>query len=273
MTKECDLSIVTISMNHGHFLKGLCESLERESDSVNFEMIMIDNCSLDDTRSIIQNEFPWVNLVVNNEIKNFSYNNNHGFSLARGRYVLFLNPDIVVLDGALETLVAFMDHNPDVGVCGPRLLNPDMSNQPSFRKYSTPKILLMRGLKLDSFFPDSRCLKDYFMDDVNVDSPINVDWLMGSAMVFRRDALNQVGGFDERYPLYFEDQDLCRRTWESNYRVTFVPHAEMIHYYARDSAKSPFSKKARMHYISMFYYFYKYYFSHRRIEPKISIFS
>ncbi len=270
--KSCDLSIVTISMNHGHFLKGLCESLEKESDSVNFEMVMIDNCSLDDTCSIIQNEFPWVNLIINSESKNFSYNNNHGFSLSRGRYVLFLNPDIVVLDGALETLVAFMDDNPDVGVCGPRLLNPDMSHQPSFRKYSTPKILLMRGLKLDSFFPDSRCLKDYFMDDVTVDFPINVDWLMGSAMMFRRNAFEKVSGFDERYPLYFEDQDLCRRTWESNYRVTFIPQAEMIHYYGRDSAKSPLSKRARMHYISMFYYLYKNYISRHRILPRISKF-
>ena len=201
MTKECDLYIVTISMNHGRFLKGLCESLEKERASVNFEMIMIDNCSIDDTCSIIQNEFSWVNFVVNSVSKNFSYNNKHGFSLSCGRYVLFLNPDIVVLDGALKALVDFMDNNPDIGVCGPRLLNADMTHQPSFRKYSTPKILLMRGLKLDSFFPDSRCLKDYFMDDVTVDFPINVDWLMGSAMMFRRDALNQVGGFDERYPL------------------------------------------------------------------------
>lgn len=272
MTKKCELSIVTISMNHGRFLKGLCESLEKEHDSVDFEMVMIDNCSLDDTRSIIQNEFPWVNLVVNNETRSFSYNNNYGFSLSSGRYVLFLNPDIVVLNGALKALVEFMDRNPDVGVCGPRLLNPDMSHQPSFRKYSTPKILLMRGLRLDSLFPNSRCLKDYFMDDVNGDNSLDVDWLTGSAILFRRDALNQVGGFDERYPLYFEDQDLCRRTWEKKWRVTFVPQAEMIHYYARDSAKNPFSKKARMHYISMLYYLYKYYFSHRRIEPKISIF-
>lgn len=272
MTKKCELSIVTISMNHGRFLKGLCESLEKERTPVNFEMIMVDNCSIDDTCSIIQNEFSWVNLVVNNEIKNFSYNNNHGFSLSSGRYVLFLNPDIVVLDGALKALVSFMDGNPDVGVCGPRLLNSDMTPQPSFRRYSTPKILLMRGLKLDSFFPDSRCLKDYFMDDVNSDHPHDVDWLTGSAMMFQKNVFEKVGGFDERYPLYFEDQDLCRRTWESDYRVTFVPQAEMIHYYARDSAKNPFCKKARMHYMSMLYYLYKYYFSHRRIEPKISIF-
>ena len=272
MTKKCDLSIVTISMNHGRFLKGLCESLEREHNSANFEMIMIDNCSRDDTCSIIQNDFPWVKLVLNNESKSFSYNNNHGFSLSCGRYVLFLNPDIMVLDGALKSLLEFMDNNPDVGVCGPRLLNSDMTHQSSFRRYSTPQILLMRGLKLDLLFSHSKVLKDYFMDDANSDNPHDVDWLMGSAMMFRRKAFEKVGGFDEKYPLYFEDQDLCRRTWESNYRVTFIPQAEMVHYYGRDSAKNPFCKKARMHYMSMFYYLYKYYFSHRRIEPKISIF-
>lgn len=269
--KTLDLSIVTISMNHGHYLRELCESLYRERSDVTFEMILIDNCSSDETQLIIKNEFPWMRLVTNRHIRSFSYNNNTGIYLSKGPYILALNPDIIVCRGALKTLIDFMEGNVDVGACGPKLFNPDMSIQPSCRKYSTPLILLLRGLRLDMVFPNNRLIKDYMMINVDKCRPQPVDWLTGSAMMLRREALSEVGGFDENYPLYFEDQDLCRRMWEKGWRVCYVPQSQMIHYYARDSAKKAFSKKARMHYRSMFYYLYKYYnISPKRIEPKLS---
>jgi len=271
--KKCDLSIVTISMNHGRFLKGLCESIVKEKNSVCLEMILIDNCSSDNTRKIIKTDFPWVRFITNENVRSFSYNNNKGISLAKGKYILALNPDIVVLPGALRELIAFIEEHPDVGVCGPKLLNPDLSIQSSCRKYSTPLILCLRGLKFDKLLScQNGVIAGYMMDSMDRNMPQYVDWLTGSAMMFRREAFSDIQGFDEKYPLYFEDQDLCRRMWGKGWQVSYVPSAKMIHYYARDSAKNYFSKKARMHYISMFYYLFKYYVSRATIQPKVSFF-
>ena len=269
--KKCDLSIVTISMNHGRFLKGLCESIVKEKNSVCLEMILIDNCSSDNTRKIIKTNFPWVRFITNKNVRSFSYNNNKGISLAKGKYILALNPDIVVLPGALRELIAFIEEHPDVGVCGPKLLNPDLSIQSSCRKYSTPLILCLRGLKFDKLLSRQHgVIADYMMNSMDRKMPQDVDWLTGSAMMLRREAFSDIEGFDEKYPLYFEDQDLCRRMWAKGWRVFYVPSVNMIHYYARDSAKNFLSRKARMHYISMFYYLFRYYVSHANIQPKVS---
>jgi GT2 family glycosyltransferase len=266
-----ELSIVTISMNHGHYLRGLCKSLHREGKDIKFEMILIDNCSSDDTQQIIRKEFPWVRLITNKRVRSFSYNNNKGFYFSRGRYFLALNPDIKVFQGALKTLISFMDVHPAVGMCGPKLLNPDLSIQPSCRKYSTPLILLLRGLKLDKLLSSQTgVIADYMMNSMNRKTPQDVNWLTGSAMMIRREAFRDIKGFDEHYPLYFEDQDLCRRMWEKGWRVSYVPSAAMIHYYARESAKNYFNKKARMHYRSMFYYLFKYFVSRKNIQPRVS---
>ncbi len=271
--KPFDLSVVTISMNHGSYLNDLCTSLAGERDDLDFEMILIDNCSTDKTQSIVMNGFPWVWLVKNRNMRSFSYNNNKGISLSKGRYILVLNPDIVVLPGSLRTLVDFMDRNPDVGVCGPKLFNPDMSIQPSCRRYSTPSVLLLRGLRIDLLFRNYKRVADYMMTNINRELPQDVDWLMGSSMMLRRTALRETGPFDERFPLYFEDQDLCLRMERNGWRVSYTPQAEMIHHHARDSAKNPFGKIARMHYRSMFYYLFKYYFRSRKIPPAFSHFS
>jgi len=271
--KTVSLSIVTISMNHGRYLYEFCTSLCRERDDIKFEMILIDNCSTDRTESIVRNDFPWVRFIKNRDIKSFSYNNNKGISLSKGRYVLILNPDIVVLPGALRALVDFMDRNPDAGVCGPKLFNSDMSLQPSCRRYSTLPLLFLRGLRMDLLFRNLKVVADYMMADMKRNFPQDVDWLMGSSMLLRRAALVEAGAFDERFPLYFEDQDLCRRMKEQGWRVSYVPQAKMIHSHARDSAKNPFGKIARMHYKSMFYYLFKYYFLPGKIRPLFSHFS
>jgi len=265
--KTPELSIVTVSMNHDLYLYDLCKSLSLERKTIDFEMIMIDNCSNDQTQHIIANDFPWVWFVNNKRIRSFSYNNNKGISLSKGRYILILNPDVKVLPGALRTLVDFMDKNPDVGVCGPKLLNSDLSIQSSCRRYSTPSVLMIRGLRLDLLFRNQKKIADYMMTEICRKFPQDVDWLMGSSMLLRRAALVEAGLFDERFPLYFEDQDLCRRMNEQGWRVCYVPQAEMIHHHARHSAKRPFGKAARMHYKSMLYYFLKYYFYSGKIKP------
>jgi hypothetical protein len=266
-----ELSIVTISMNHGHYLRGLYESLCRERKDIGFEMILIDNCSSDDTQQIIRSEFPWVQLIINKDVRSFSYNNNKGFYFSKGRYLLALNPDIEIFQGALKALSSFMEEHPDVGVCGPKLLNPDLSIQSSCRKYSTPLILLLRGLKLDKLLPSRNgVIADYMMNSMDRKTPQDVNWLTGSAMMIRREAFNDIKGFDENYPLYFEDQDLCRRMWKKGWRVCYVPSATMIHYYARDSARNYFNKKARMHYRSMFYYLFKHFVLRKDIQPRVS---
>ena len=158
-----DLSIVTISTNEGHFIGPCLRSLWSTAGQLALEVFVVDNCSTDRSAEIARASFPGVQVIRNQTRRGFSANNNAAIRLSRGRYILVINPDTVFHQGALETLVAFMDAHPEVGICGPQLRFPDGSIQPSCRRFPTWRSVLARRTPLRRFLWNSSLNANHLM--------------------------------------------------------------------------------------------------------------
>jgi GT2 family glycosyltransferase len=185
---------------------------------------------------------------------------NRAVKEAKGEYVLLANPDLRVRKGGVKNLLEFSDHLQDFGVIGPRLVHQDGYVQESARRFPKLSDLLMRRLR---FLPYFKKRSDrYLMKDVDLDVPREVDWMVGAALLMKRERFQEIGGFDERFFLFFEDTDLCRRLIEKGYSVWYFPQASFIHPKLRLSdSRMPgmwvFKKTFWIHLGSAFKYFKK----------------
>jgi GT2 family glycosyltransferase len=234
-----DLSIVVVSWNVRDLLRQCLRSINAHQLTGKLETIVVDNVSTDGSAEMVRSEFPDVQLIVNAENRGFPAANNQGIAIAQGRYVLILNPDTEVLDDALQTLVAHADANPDVGVIGPQLLNaPDAggrsSVQSSRRRFPTLATAILESTWLQPWAPH-RLLQRYYVRDQPDDVTLDVDWVMGAALLARRKAIEQVGTMDEGFFMYSEELDWCKRFKDAGWRVVYLPTAQIIHYGGKSS--------------------------------------
>jgi N-acetylglucosaminyl-diphospho-decaprenol L-rhamnosyltransferase len=229
-----DLSIIIVSWNVRELLRACLASLtkdERPKTKDRFsssfvlrpssvEIIVIDNASSDGSAEMVAAEFPPVRLIANAENRGFTGGNNQGIAAAQGLYVFFLNPDTVVMDDALPTMVSYMEEHRDVGVVGPELHYGDGSLQSSRRRFPTFGSALFESTPLAWHWPANPWARRYRMEDRQASAEEEVDWLVGAALLTRRTVgaalltrrtvLDQVGGFDEGYFMYSEELDWCR---------------------------------------------------------------
>jgi N-acetylglucosaminyl-diphospho-decaprenol L-rhamnosyltransferase len=243
---DIDLSIVTVSHLHREDLRAGLPGWLDARDRCRRELIVVENVP-DGTADDVLRLAPDARVIRNSEPRGFAANCNAGIALARGRHVLLLNPDVTVHPGALDALVAFMDASPDVGVAGPRLLNPDGSLQLSCRSFSTPFLFALRGLGLERLLTRYPPQRRALMQDWDHAEVRDVDWVLGAAMIARRAAIDAVGPLDPGYYLYCEDQDWCHRMWTAGWRVAYVPSSVMIHTHHRASHARPFSRWKWIH--------------------------
>ena len=241
--ENLDLSILIVHTYEGRLLRQTLSSIRRAAPKVKFEIIIIDNNPKAGFAEILSDEFPNVRHIGLENNVGFGAAMNVGIKAASGRYVLIFNPDIVVQPESLETMLEFMDNNPDVGMCGPRLMNPDGSLQYSCYRFPTLMIPAYRRTPLGRVSAGRKAVEDYLMIYEDHDSQMDVDSLIGAALFTRRTALDDVGHFDERFFMYYEDNDLCRRFWECGHRVVYYPDAQMIHYHRRASADGSFLRQ------------------------------
>ncbi len=208
--------------------------------AITAEVIVVDNASSDGSAEMVATQFPWVRLIANPDNRGFAAANNQGLAISRGRYVLFLNPDTVVVDDALRALVHYMDLHPEAGAVGPLLRYGDGSLQPSCRRFPTLTIALFESTPIAWHWPDNPWARHYRMADLQEPTAgvQEVDWLVGAALLVRREALDQVEGFDEGYFMYSEELDLCRRLKEAGWRIFYLPFAQVIHYEGRSSEQA-----------------------------------
>jgi GT2 family glycosyltransferase len=209
-----DLSVIILSWNTRTLLEKCLRSLVCASPEDSIEIIVVDNASEDGSRQMVQEQFPQVRLVVNSHNIGFGAGNNTALPYVTGRYVLFLNSDTVVMDGALSAMIRYADSQPDVGILGPKLLNEDGSLQYSCRQYPNLGTGFFRNTPLGRLFPKNRYTTDYLLKDWDHSSPRDVDWVSGAALMIRKTVLDKIGGFDEDYYMYCEDVDLC---WRANH--------------------------------------------------------
>jgi N-acetylglucosaminyl-diphospho-decaprenol L-rhamnosyltransferase len=179
--------------------------------------------------------------------------------------VLLLNPDSLVLEGSLDTLVAFMDEHPDVGICGPKVRFPDGRIQLSCRRFPTWRSALARRTPLRSFMQRSRLNTDHLMADVDHDRVQEVDWMIGACLLARRAAIDQVGLLDEGFFLYVEDIDWCYRMWQGGWRVVYVPTAQVVHHLQAVSERRWLTRRTLIHYSSIARFLWKH-----RLRPVLA---
>lgn len=227
------LSVVIISLNSRGFVRECVESLGcAQWRHWQYEVIVVDNGSTDGTPAMLSREYPHVRVIANGTNVGFCPAGNQGAAIARGRYLLFLNDDTLIIDDAVARLLEWAEEHPSAGMVGSRLLNTDGTDQfSSGRRFSTPAASIFgRRSILTRWFPNASWARAYLMSDhLDSDAPYEVDWLSAAAMMVTRSAFEAAGGLAEDY-YYFHEQVFCERVQRAGYRVYLHPRSKIIHH-------------------------------------------
>ena len=192
-------------------------------------MIVVDTLSSDGSRELVRDRFPQARLVELDDNPGYGGALNRGIALASGTHLLLMNGDAWPQEGAVERLIAFTESEARAGVVGPRLVNPDGTLQPSVRGFPTLWRLATEYLFLRWLAPRSRLLNAFYGAGFDHRSKRDSEFLVGAVLLARREVLDEIGGFDERFFMFNEEVDLCRRTRAAGWRVVFWPGAEFTH--------------------------------------------
>lgn len=251
------LGIIIIHYNTPDDLGRCLRSLNDQPPACDHEIVVIDNASSTPGLDELQTEFPDVRWLLNVENRGYGRGCNQGLAFVAADYYLVLNPDIVVLPGALDTLLAFADQHPRAGLIGPQLLNDDGTIQESCRRFYTLWTLLLRRTPLGRIWRGGGTIDRHLMRDFDHATVRPVDWVLGGCLLVRRDALDRCGPMDERFFLYFEDVDWCYRMWQCGYEVVYLPEARFVHRHRRSSARGAFTRSFWLHLASLISFYEK----------------
>ncbi len=202
------------------------DALCKQTIADKLEILVVDNHSSDDSIGYIRNRTRGVRCVrVLESAQNTGYGQGNalGIRAAQSTYLLIVNPDTALESSALETMIAAMEADPAIGILAPRLVFADGNTRDAYRRFPTVADLLIKRTFLRRFFPGR--MHRYLQDQENMDAPRDVDWVAGACFLLRRDLYKELGGFDPRFFLFFEDTDLCRRCWNAGKRVVYYPSA------------------------------------------------
>jgi hypothetical protein len=249
MSEGIDLSVVIVNWNVKALLAKCLRSLmdapgwqlippdgeAAAPDGRAMEIWVVDSASSDGSAEMVRQDFPGAGLIANTENVGFTRGNNQGIARCRGRAILLLNPDTEVLGDALGVMLEYLDAHPDAGVAGPRITTPDGGVQPSRRRFPTYATAFVESTCLQQWFPRHPLLARYYMWDAPDDREQDVDWLEGACLLARTEAVQQVGGLDERFFMYSEELDWCQRIKAAGWRVVYLPQAQILHYGGKSS--------------------------------------
>ncbi len=257
LSPSAEVSVVIVSYNSRSVLGPCLESLKAQAYAGKTEVIVVDNASSDGTPGMVRDEHPWVKLIAGRKNVGFSKGVNLGIQEAKGDFFLILNPDTVLREDSLDTLLEFMKQTPKAGIVGPKLVYHDGNLQHSCRRFYTWKVLVLRRTFLGKIFPNSSAVSEHLMKDFDHNTIREVDWLLGACLLVRREAVESVGLLDERFFLYFEDVDWCYRMEQKGWKVYYNPDSVVVHNYARDSAQSVINRSFVAHLASLIRYYDK----------------
>lgn len=258
-----DLSICIVSMNHRVFLAECLDSIYKNySKRYSLEVIVVDNCSEDGTRNLLEQyskKYTNLTLVFNSENRNFSENNNIAITQSTGKYLLILNPDTIVQQHTLDYMLDYLENAESVGAATCKLTYADGNLQESCRRFPKLRYQISSRLKTWGLITSKKLYDEYITSKENDLVPKEVDWILGACMFIKKKVIDEVGFFDERFFLYFEETDLCYRIKQGGWKIMYVPHVTIVHIYARTGAKRIFSKTAFIQLYTLLLFYAKHY--------------
>ena len=221
----------------------------------------MDNASTDGSPQMVAREFPEARLIRNQVNAGFARANNQGLAPAQGEAVLFLNQDAEIRPGAITAMAHYLQARPEAGAVGAWLLNPDGSFQNYFHRFPTPALSFFceteLGKRFDRSFLRGRLGRRYRCQDVDFAQVVRLDQPPAACLMVKRALLSRIGGMDERFPIFFNDVDLCRRIWRAGFEIHLARHAHVLHHLAQSTRSLPRAEEARLR--SLLAYFRKHY--------------
>ncbi len=256
------VSILILNYRQGKATVRCVKNFLDQCTDQSVEILVIDNHSHDESISFIRAQLgknPLVRILETPRNGGFGYGYNFGATHARGKYLLINNPDKLLSQSALRTMLRLIEDDSTVGIVGPALWHTDGTRRLSMRRDPTILSVLSRRSILRFLFP--HVLHEYLMLDVQPEVVHSVDWVVGGCFLIAHDLFTELAGFDERYFLFFEDADLCRRVRALGKKVVYLPEAKVFDRPRRLSGESffdlIFSWTGRMHLLSAWKYFWK----------------
>lgn len=243
------ITIVIVSYNVREILVECIDSVHKALEGIDGEMVVVDNCSKDDTVSYLQKHCTDVRLIANQENVGFARANNQAIRLSESEYILLLNPDTVVYENTIRGCLDFMDAHPEAGGAGVRMLTREGNPAPESRRaIPTPWVAMLKMLGFS---------RRYYMSDLPWDKPCQIEVVSGAYCMLRRKALDQIGLLDEDFFMYGEDIDLSYRMIHGGWQNWYLPF-DIIHYKGESTQKSSF-RYVHVFYQAMLIFFRKHY--------------
>lgn len=253
--------VLELSLN---YLKKWQKEYEKEKGKNTTEIIVSDSETIQETSEMMSYQFEDVHFIKSKKNIGFGKSVNYGIKKAKGEYIFIMNADCIIpYPEELNKLLDYFKRNKNVGIVGPKLLNFDNSHQNSAFRFYSPFTILARRTPLGRTAKGEQAIKRFIMakSDAKSHEGVNVDWLMGSALLTKKEYLDKVGLFDETFFMYMEDVDLCRRFWLEGFRVMYCPISKMYHFHGKASHRKGLmflNKYTIIHFISAYKYFKKY---------------
>lgn len=259
MTK-LDISICIVSLQARDYLRDCLISIFESTNEITYEIIVVDQNSRDGTAHMLQDGFSDVKLFQTPENQGFTRPMNQAMQIAEGRYIALLNPDTLLHPATFDRLCAFLDSHPEVGIVGPKVLNPDGTLQkPCRRGDARPWAVISYFSGLSKIFPDKPFFNGYLLTHLDEDLISPVDGVSGSCLLVRRDVVEQIGYLDESFFAYQEDADFCLRARNAGWQVYYYPEAQITHFGGQGGSRTQPYRSILAWHKSYFLYYRKHF--------------
>ncbi|MBD2508070.1 glycosyltransferase family 2 protein [Nostoc muscorum FACHB-395] len=223
--KPISVSIILVNYNGVNILPDCLDSIQKFIDIPNHEIILVDNASSDGSAELVEANYPQIRLVKQLENRGFGAGNNAGAKLASGEFLFLLNTDTVLNSNIIPPLIELMQADPQVGIIGPKLLNPDGSLQISV----SPALGIKGEYQARQLHKAYQNISQQHLIEQKFQEIREVDIVVGAAFFIRSSLFHELGGFDENFFMYFEESDLCQRAQYQGYKIIYTPHVSLIH--------------------------------------------
>jgi GT2 family glycosyltransferase len=238
MTSDNDrLSVIIVAHNSANWLAACLSSIEERSGSIDVEVVVVDSGSTDHTVDFVRREFPAAR-VLTTENRGFAAANNRGLEAVDTEWVLFLNPDTEILSGTLEEVVSMLRARPAVALAGVKQIDENGVMDPTIRRFPNAARTLFDGLGGERLGINAPWLGERVLDDALYERETSCDWTVGSFMLARKQAIDEIGGMDERFFLYCEETDLCLRLKQAGWNVIHLPQMTIFHQSSRTTSEA-----------------------------------